>query len=293
VRYAARVSLGDRIIERVETASLDELARAEFLDQDDAHDAGDAPIDGGDAERVASAIEIALAKKNQFVASEPKVAAAIRAAAAALFAELAAGASRRETFAKHAVTFVTLFREHLGDVPREVTSATYSPELQLTVLGLSPEAMLDPILDVGCGPDASLVRFLRAAKKDARGLDREAPLDAGERGDWLAFEYGSARWGTVLSHLGFSLHFMHQEMKASDLAFDYARAYMRVLRSLAPGGTFAYVPGLPFIESMLPPGDFTVKRVPMARELLTDNVARVQEATGLVLDAASHVIRRM
>jgi len=85
---------------------------------------------------------------------------------------------------------------------------------------------------------------------------------------------------------------MHQEMKSSELAFEYARAYMRIVKSLAPGGTFAYVPGLPFIESMLPAAELRVVRVPLARELVTEAVARVQEATGLVLDAATHVIAR-
>jgi len=35
-----------------------------------------------------------------------------------------------------------------------------------------------------------------------------------------------------------------------------------------------------------------VKRIPLARELFTENVARVQEATGLMLKAATHVTRR-
>jgi hypothetical protein len=173
-----------------------------------------------------------------------------------------------------------------------VTAAVYSPELQLSILSLDANTMNEPILDVGCGADAALVRHLRAQKKDARGLDRECPPDAGVRGDWLTFEYGAARFGTITSHLGFSLHFVHQEMKRSDLAFEYARAYMRIVRALAPGGTFAYVPGLPFIETILPSAEFEVISKPLARELVTENVARVQEATGLVLDAATHVTKK-
>jgi hypothetical protein len=179
----------------------------------------------------------------------------------------------------------------LGAAPRAVTAASYSPELQLAVLGLTPAAMREPVLDVGCGPDARLVRFLRAAGKDARGVDRRAPADVADTGDWLTFDYGAGKWGTIVSHLGFSLHFMHQEMKSSDLAFEYARAYMRIVRALAPGGTFAYVPGLPFIEAMLPASELRVARVALARELVTEAVARVQDATGLVLDAATHVTR--
>jgi hypothetical protein len=278
-------TLGQRILERVARASLGELARADVLAPDDA------PVAEGDAERVADAIESALERKNQFAASEPSVRSGVRSAVAGMFDAIARGEPREGAMARGAAELRAVLEPALGPAPREVTSATYSPELQLAVLGLRAGDLCEPILDVGCGADGGLVRFLRAAGKDARGLDQAAPREEPfVRGDWLAFDYGTAHWGTVVSHLGFSLHFMHQEMKASELAFEYARAYMRIVRSLAPGGTFAYVPGLPFIEAMLPASELQVVRVPLARELVTENVARVQDATGLVLDAATHVV---
>jgi hypothetical protein len=276
------VSLGDRIIERVRAASLEDLARAVFL-----ADVPAEPPAEGDAARVADAIVAALAKKNQFAASEPALASGVRRAIDTLFES-----PNEAAFARAGAELAALFREALGESPREVTSATYSPELQLAILGLSQGALHEPILDIGCGEDAALVRFLRAAGKKATGIDAHVSSDVAERADWLAYDYGTARFGTIVSHLGFSLHFMHQEMKRSDLAFEYGRAYMRILRALARGGTFAYVPGLPFIESMLPTSDFVVKRAALASDLLTENVSRVQEATGLVLDSSTHVVRR-
>jgi hypothetical protein len=274
------VTLADRIIERVRAASFEELASGAFLGADDPKETAEP----ADAKRVAEAIVSALSKKNQFAASEPRLVEGVTRIVDDLFAT--------RDFAKAGSSFLGLFRGFLGEAPREVTSATYSPELQLRILGLSIDALEEPILDVGCGEDASLVRHLKAAGKNARGVDRECPPDAGDRADWLAYDYGNQKWGTIISHLGFSLHFMHQEMKSSDLAFEYGKTYMRILRSVAKGGTFAYVPGLPFIEPMLPASDFEVKRVPLARDLFTENVARVQEATGLVLQAATHVVRR-
>jgi len=280
------VTLGDRIIERARRASLEELARAAFLGPDDA------PLGQNEAAHVAAEIVSALGKKNQFAASEPKVAAGVAHEIEALFAAIAAGEPRDAAFARAQSALAAVFREALGNAPREVTAGIYSPDLQLAVLGLAVDDLEEPILDIGCGESASLVRHLRAAGLEARGIDREAKADVAERADWLTYDYGSARWGSMLSHLGFSLHFMHQEMKRSELAFDYARVYMRMLKGLLHGGTFAYVPGLPFIEAMLPKSDFEVKRVPLAKDLMTENVARVQEATGLVLDAATHVKRR-
>jgi hypothetical protein len=282
-------TLGERLVARIEGASLEELARAAFLVDD-----GDAVAEG-DAERVIAALSAAVGRKNQFAASEPRLAQGIEREIDALFDGIGGGRPRAELFARHVASLGALFREILGEEPREVTSATYSPELQLKVLGLAVDALREPILDVGCGEDAALVRFLRARGKDARGIDHRvgaAGTDVATQADWLTHEYGASRWGTIVSHLGFTLHFMHQEMKRSDLAFEYARAYMRIVRSLAPGGTFAYVPGVPFIESMLPAPQHVVGRVALAPDLVTDAVKRVQEVTGLVLDAATHVTRR-
>ena len=275
------MTLGDRLIERIEKCSLAELANADFLRVDDA------PAGVEDATRVARAIERAVAEKNQFAASEPALRSVIHDALHVMNDAITRGEPREPAMKAAAEKLRAAFRATLGEKPREVPAASYSPELQLEVLGLSIDAMREPILDVGCGPDARLVARLREAGKSATGIDF---LIDGT--DWLTFDYGAKRWGTICSHLGFSLHFMHQEMKSSELAFEYARAYMRIVKSLAPGGTFAYVPGLPFMEELLPASELRVVRVPLARELVTEAVAKVQDATGLVLDAATHVIAR-
>ena len=229
----------------------------------------------------------ALARKNQFAAAEPALEQGIRATVRRLFATI--GGERAKAFSACQRDLAQLLGDALGPAPREVTSAEYAPELQLQILGLRAEEMRDPILDVGCGPDARLVRFLRDLGKPANGIDTRATGGIATRASWLDFDYGAARYGTVVSHLGFTLHFMHQEMRRSDLAYAYGRAYMRIVRSLVPGGTFAYIPGVPFIEALLPKDKVRVVRIPLAGELLTDSVRRVQEATGLMLDAATHV----
>jgi hypothetical protein len=132
-------------------------------------------------------------------------------------------------------------RTHLGAEPREVQCSEYSPTLQLEVLGLTVE-MVEPVLDVGCGAAAALVHTLRAAGRMAEGIDREAPADA-IVADWLQFDYGVDRWGTVISHLGFSLHLLHHHLAGRAAAFVHAEVYMQILRSLRVGGVFAYAPG--------------------------------------------------
>ncbi len=156
-----------------------------------------------------------------------------------------------------------------GDDPvlpalREVVSAEYGPELQLAVLGLDPAQLADPVLDLGCGPSASLVHLLRAQGRQVLGVDcGVAPGPGLLRADWLEVPLPPGRLGTVVSHLGFSLHFVHHHLRPGGDAPRYARRYMEILGSLRPGGLFAYAPGLPFVEEHLPSDRWALERTPV------------------------------
>lgn len=128
----------------------------------------------------------------------------------------------------------------------------YTADLQLGVLGLLPSDVAGPLLDLGCGEAASLVRHLRSEGFDAIGVDRL--VDPGEgvmRGDWFSPPVLPGGWQTIVSHLGFSLHFRHAHLHSEQEAAGYAAAYVAILRALRPGGAFLYAPGLPFIETLL------------------------------------------
>jgi hypothetical protein len=140
---------------------------------------------------------------------------------------------------------------------RQRVSAEYSPGLQLRVLRLSPHQLAGPILDVGCGANARLVRHLKDRGIEAVGIDRRTPSEI--EADWLEHAPGERQWQTILSHQAFSLHFDHHHRRGSRAsAAEYARAYMRYLLALRVGGTMVYAPGLPFIEPALPPDRWTV-----------------------------------
>lgn len=204
---------------------------------------------------------------------------------------IAKGAEPEAPLRVHREELAAFVRERLGAHPRDVVSAEYSPPLQLAVLGVSDELLKPPLLDVGCGPEAALVRSLRLRGLDATGLDRTPPADVGWFGDWLSFDYGERRWGTVLSHLGFSLYFLHHHLAGRANAADYARAYMAILRALAPGGRFLYTPGLPFIEQLLDPAEYRVRRVDFSAELRVQTLTDIEQRTGLALSHATHVER--
>jgi len=148
-----------------------------------------------------------------------------------------------------------------GPALREVVSAEYTAALQLRILGLDAGSLPEPILDLGCGQEARLVAALRAMGKDARGVDRlAAPAPGVVSGDWLDVPLPPSTFGTVLSHLGFSLHFLHHHLRTGDEARRYAHRYMAILRAVRTGGLFAYAPGLPFVEQHLDPAAWRVER---------------------------------
>lgn len=68
--------------------------------------------------------------------------------------------------------------------------AEYSAPLQLSVLGIDKRSLAEPVLGVGCGKNASLVRHLRQAGLDAYGIDRLCSQIHGNPG--IAENRGSA-----------------------------------------------------------------------------------------------------
>jgi hypothetical protein len=146
----------------------------------------------------------------------------------------------------------------------EPTSDEYSAELQVAVLRLELSDLMEPVLDVGCGTQARLVHDLRARGLDAQGIDLVVSSDPPlVQADWMTYPYGVSRWGTVIAHMSFSNHFVFQDQCSEEQAEKYALTYMRILRSLKPGGSFCYAPAVPFIERYLP-DEFLVTRHPVA-----------------------------
>jgi len=143
-------------------------------------------------------------------------------------------------------------REALGSRPTigRVRCQEYSPELQLRLFGISPASIRQPVLDIGCGKSASLVRHLRAMNIEAFGLDRVLTEERMylEKGDWLNVNLGSRRWGTVISNMAFTNHFVYVQHYDVERQSRYVRAYGDILESLQMGGSFVYGPGVPDLE---------------------------------------------
>ena len=161
-----------------------------------------------------------------------------------------------------------------------IMSETYSVETQLNVLNLVVPALKEPVLDVGCGRDATLVKWLRNREINAIGLDVLAPRTAGcIVADWFQFPWLSEQFGTILAHLSFSLHFLHQHLRPDGDAEKYARQFMAILQSLKHRGRFAYAPGLPFVERHLSRDQFAVSHYAIEPLPIDENTAKFLNQT--------------
>jgi 2-polyprenyl-3-methyl-5-hydroxy-6-metoxy-1,4-benzoquinol methylase len=149
----------------------------------------------------------------------------------------------------------------LGKTIDAVTCSEYSVDLQLYILQLNPMQLTEPVLDIGCGSAGIMVKYLRNQGIEAYGFDRLATESKGtSRGDWLTFDYGANKWGTIISHLGFSNHFVHHHHRNDGNFAAYATKYVEILNSLKPGGNFHYAPDLPFMECFLERGNYEIFR---------------------------------
>lgn len=146
-----------------------------------------------------------------------------------------------------------------------VVCAEYSAPMQLEVLQLNISVLKTPVLDLGCGQHAHLVRYLREQGVKAFGIDRliAMPEKYLQIMDWLDCKLAANSWGTIVSNLSFSNHFLHHHQRENSQHTAYARKYMEILGALQPGGSYHYAPHLPMMEMYLPPAKYTIRHYPV------------------------------
>ena len=131
-----------------------------------------------------------------------------------------------------------------------VVCQTYSAEFQIQLLRLDLQKLRQPLLDIGCGKDALLVRYLRSLDIEAYGLDRSLRRSSPflEECHWLEKDYEAGKWGTVVSNMAFTNHFAYVHRHDMCQAPRYQEKYREILESLQDGGSFVYGPGAPELE---------------------------------------------
>ncbi len=175
----------------------------------------------------------------------------------------------RDFFKEIKELFFNLFKDNqTKELLKQTLNYQYSPSLQLDVLGIEPAKLQQPVLDFGCGYSGRLVKYLNDRNIKTVGIDRE--VEDGKnliKADWLVFQLPADLWGTVISHLAFSNHFIFNHLYKNGTPEQYARVYMNILASLKKGGAFYYAPGLPFIEEHLLPAQYKITKTGLAEKL--------------------------
>ena len=145
---------------------------------------------------------------------------------------------------------------------RRVPGNQYSAELQLRLLKLEPATAAVPFLDIGCGTDAILVRFLRSRSVLAYGIDRSIKhkSDYLAEVDWFEYDYGHRKWGTVVSHLSLANHLVYAQRYDDAMVPRYLKTFTRVLDSISHGGTLTFAPAVELLESRVDKASFRIDK---------------------------------
>lgn len=150
------------------------------------------------------------------------------------------------------------------EIVSPIACSEYSPELQIGILQIDIKHLMQPVLDIGCGANGYLVKYLKDQGIETYGIDRfkfSAPNLITT--DWLEYDYGKEKWGTIVSNIGFSNHFNHHHLRTDGNYIEYGKTYMNILNSLKIGGCFHYAPDLPFIEKYLDSTRFDIRKYEM------------------------------
>ena len=142
-----------------------------------------------------------------------------------------------------------------------VACSEFTPKLQIDILQIDIKHLIQPVLDIGCGINGHLVNYLKNQGIEVYGIDRfKFSTTNLITADWLEYDYGTEKWGTVVSNLGFSNHFHHHNLREDGNFIEYGKTYMNILNSLKVGGCFHYAPDLPFIEKYLDNKQFDLRK---------------------------------
>ena len=165
---------------------------------------------------------------------------------------------RLRQFLKHTNPALVILNTNASYYAQQPVCSEYSAAFQIQLLQLDLTTLKEPILDIGCGEHGHLVQYLRTLGKEAYGIDRmPLPLPYLSKANWLEYKYQKQHWGTVLSNLAFSSHFIAHEQ--DDITMMYAKTYKTILDSLQVGGSFLYAPSLPMLEQYLPEDQYQIK----------------------------------
>ncbi|MGE5378119.1 MAG: hypothetical protein ACM3XO_23915 [Bacteroidota bacterium] len=138
---------------------------------------------------------------------------------------------------------------HANPLLQTVPCEEYSERFQLSILGIGLDNLIEPVLDIGCGSNGALVKYLRNQGIESYGVDRLAPREPFFfRSDWFDFDYEERPWGSFLAHQSLSTHFIYAYLHQPAGIERFTSLTIRILSRMQKGSFLCYAPGMPFFE---------------------------------------------
>ncbi len=159
-----------------------------------------------------------------------------------------------------------------------VTYEEYSAELQIELLGIDIAHIKQPVIDIGCGSQANLVRYFRSLDVEAYGIDRQLEIHESylNQVDWFDFYFEPGGWGTVISNMGFTNHLNYAYLHDISQLEHYLLKMKEIIESLSASGYFYYAPSLPFVEDKLSAKSYKVERKQKISDIYVSIIMRVE-----------------
>jgi hypothetical protein len=159
-----------------------------------------------------------------------------------------------------------------------VTYGEYSAEFQVELFGINIAHIQQPVMDIGCGSQANLVRYFRSLGVEAYGIDRyvETQEPYLNRADWFDFYFEPSRWGTIISNMGFTNHLNYAYLHDISQLERYLLKMKQILESLSIRGCMYYAPSLPFIEDKLSAKSYKLEREQKINNLFVSRIIRIE-----------------
>lgn len=161
---------------------------------------------------------------------------------------------------EHRTKLIELLSEKAEKIDVIVPCAEYTNGFQQKILRLDSDSLMQPVLDIGCGRKASLIKDLRKKGIKAFGFDQYISKEAYILCDnWLEYKFEPNSWGTIISHMSFTNHYRRCITYKSKDQSKYETKFFEILESLKKGGSFIYCPSLPEVEKYVDKEKFEVK----------------------------------
>jgi hypothetical protein len=162
--------------------------------------------------------------------------------------------------------YKTICRSCRSERLEKIACDEYSALFQLKIFRLQDCTIdeVSPLLDIGCGEHAFLVKYLRKLGASAYGFDRmQENRRYLRKSNWFEFNYGVQRWQTIISNLSFSSHFKAALCRNDGTHERFLKTYFDILKSLKQGGRWLYAPSLPEIEIKLSNEEYEIETFPV------------------------------